>query len=69
MKRSEIIKVIYDTMRDNHFGQYGEFYKMAENVLDSIEEAGMVPPMIEEKSFYLADNGEEIYATHEWEEE
>lgn len=43
MKRSDIVKLIYDTMQDNHFGQYGEFYKMANDILTRLEDEGMVP--------------------------
>lgn len=62
MKRSEIIKVIYDTMRDNHFGQYGEFYKMAESVLDRLEDEGMLPPAVYSELFGFDPE-------YKWEEE
>jgi hypothetical protein len=42
MKRSEAIKLIYDTMQDNHFGQYGEFNKMSEQILEILEEYEIV---------------------------
>lgn len=70
MKRSEIVKLIYDTMCDNHFGQYGEFYKMADQILERIEvEGGMLPPTIELPLQYR--NGKQLLAktANQWESE
>ena len=44
MMRSEMIDLIYRTMQDNHFGQDGLMYKMAEDVLNTIEENAFVIP-------------------------
>jgi hypothetical protein len=38
-------------------------------MLTEAEKYGMNPPIIEEKSFKILDNGEQIYAVHEWEED
>jgi len=46
MKRSEMIEIIYNCLKDNHFGQYGEFKKMANDILCRIEDNGMLPPPI-----------------------
>lgn len=49
MKRSEMIKLIYNCMKDNHFGQYGEYGKMSEQILDLIEDNDMLPPTTDNK--------------------
>jgi hypothetical protein len=41
----------------------------AESILRIIEEAGMLPPMINDESFVLTPSGELIYASNEWEED
>lgn len=46
MKRKDMIELIHDAMRDNHFGQYGQFMKMAESILNTIEDNGMLPPLL-----------------------
>lgn len=38
-------------------------------ILEALERKGMMPPIIEEKSFITLDNGQDIYAVHEWESE
>lgn len=67
MKRSEMVKLIQDAVYEKF--QIKVRRKDIDPILTKIEQAGMVPPIIKEKSFYIAENGEEIYATHEWESE
>lgn len=43
--------------------------ELAEWLLESIEEKGMMPPEVTEKSFRILPSGEMTYAVHEWEPE
>jgi hypothetical protein len=62
MKRSEAIKIIEECLR--HPYDYP-----AVTILMKLEDAGMVPPMIKEKSFKILNDGQLTYAVHEWEDE
>lgn len=46
MKRSEMIEIIYNTIVDSDWIQYGEFRNGAKKILDVIEENGMIPPVM-----------------------
>ncbi len=48
MKRSDAIELINSVLmdKDTDAWQYGEFHKLAPNVLDILEEAGMSPPQL-----------------------
>ncbi len=39
------------------------------SLLDEVEKSGMVPPMLDDKSFTMLESGELTFAVHEWEEE
>jgi len=42
---------------------------LTQSYLYFFEKAGMVPPILEDKSFIMLDSGEMTYAVHEWEPE
>lgn len=67
MKRSEAVKLIYETMKDNHFGQYGEFYKMANSVLEVLENEGIEPPLRKNPGYCSCGNPDSEEYT--WDEE
>ena len=67
MKRSEMVKNILKVLKKNEDCTLGT--KVAKELLDVIEAAGMVPPMIREKSFICEADGRMSYAVHEWEPE
>ena len=67
MKRSEIVDEITNILDAEAEDLCYPF--LAELILTILENKGMVPPMIKEKRFYLAENYEEIYTQHEWEPE
>ena len=76
MKRSEMLKEIktiiniHTNKYENGWVTYGVMVDgMAKEILDHVEEKGMVPPLDEEKSYYMKPNGEMIYEVREWEEE
>lgn len=69
MKRSEMVEIIstyfwdcYDM--DNELAAFD-----SGELLGLIEKAGMLPPIIKEKSFKMQDDGQMSYAVHEWESE
>ena len=72
MKRSEmLIKIaryygIRHCMVESNYITPLEF---CQEMLELIEDLGMVPPIQEENSFQMLDTGEMTYAVHEWEEE
>ena len=71
MKRSEMVKIMFDIMKDNHFGQYGEFYQMVDSVLEAIEDNGMLPPSYLPELEYHESTGKqlEVEVLNEWEQE
>jgi hypothetical protein len=61
MKRSEALNLIWEAINE---------LEDANLILARLEKAGMMPPIIEEKSWLISgDNGEMTYAVHEWEPE
>lgn len=60
MKRSEALNLIWDSINE---------LEDANHILTKLEKAGMMPPIIKEKSFQLLENGVLTYAVHEWESE
>lgn len=44
-------------------------FDLGENILTAIENAGMMPPIIENESFKIQADGQMTYAVHEWEPE
>jgi hypothetical protein len=44
MKRSEMIRYIHNTIVDSSALQYGEWLRLSKQILDTIEEVGMLPP-------------------------
>lgn len=60
MKRSEMVQLIWEAINELEDGDH---------ILKRIEEAGMVPPILRDKSFRLDKNGVMTYAVHEWEDE
>lgn len=75
MKRSEMIKLMLDTDKGYRMciastGNYLEDEKRRmDNILKTMEYAGMVPPINKDKSFKILENGEMTYNVHEWDEE
>ena len=75
MKRSEMVLLMYSWMLEppveikqiSDGGQ--QMYMMMNHILSKIEQAGMLPPMLKDESFKLADNGEMIYGVYKWEPE
>lgn len=74
MKRRDALMLIanqLDFLAGKFEGVRTEFTKdelnRADVILTTLEQAGMVPPMIKEKSFIMLESGEMIYACHEWE--
>ena len=65
MKRSEAIAKIKESLG----GFTPDDDKVANWILKDLEALGMVPPIIEEKSWQMLPSGEMVYAVHEWEEE
>jgi hypothetical protein len=70
MKRSEMIGVMIQGSRDYNPTSPINLHQ-ANIILEFMEKAGMVPPIIQEKSWLIADpdTGEMTYAVHEWEPE
>lgn len=48
MKRYEMIDIIFNSMVDSDWIQYGDFYEGAARILDLMEESGMYPPLSEQ---------------------
>lgn len=67
MKRSEMVKKVQDLLNGGYNPNHTD--GQASDFLSELEKAGMVPPMIEDKSFTTLPNGELTYAVHEWERE
>jgi len=67
MKRSEILKLIEETWKNST--SFPTDRLVAEYILKVIEKAGMLPPIIKEKSWIINDNEEMIYSVNEWEPE
>lgn len=70
MKKSEMIKLIGDELYDI---LPAPLCKYADNdaarILRIIEEAGMMPPINEAKSFDILQSGQMTYEVYEWEPE
>lgn len=67
MKRNAMIEVIKKVWADSTSWPSDQI--VADKILEAIEKAGMVPPIIPEKSYTMLPNGELTYAVHEWEPE
>jgi hypothetical protein len=69
VKRSKaldkIVRILYDNTSLTKF----DVRAAAELALDTMEELGMSPPIIKEKSFKMLPSGEMIYEHREWESE
>lgn len=66
MKRSEMLYKLYAELVLYTVGD--DLYKMANNILTSIEDAGMIPPLLHES--LDNDFGDNIHGDiYEWEEE
>lgn len=71
MKRSEMLHIMRDWKLDNTDFITGEQYLDVVDLLDLIEKAGMVPPLLEKECVQTLPNGEITYVdhVHEWEPE
>jgi hypothetical protein len=71
MKRKEALKVIVEVLEVSRRYQAGITHDetKAEYILNALEDLGMLPPINEEKSFKVLDNGEITYGVYEWEKE
>lgn len=71
MKRSEMKKRLLQCLvkEELSYGRVSAIPEVAETILAFIEEQGMVPPIIQEQSWKMLENGELTYAVHEWENE
>jgi hypothetical protein len=67
MKRSDMIEEIRKVLEMN--GKDNGYGELEEALLHTVEHFGMMPPIIESKSFTMTEKGELIYAVHEWETE
>jgi len=72
MKKSEMVnKILPDIkyMMKQYNCNYPYPEDVAHHVLDIVTKHGMLPPIVEEKSFQILDNGEMTYSVNEWEED
>ena len=71
MKRSEASAKLVGYLMDYKKDTNAEFNSkdLADFVLLCMDRIGMLPPTLLEKSFYIEENGEMIYACNEWEKE
>ena len=73
MKRSEMLLVIENilfmgTSKLNTLS-YESYSQLSEDLLSSLEDYGIKPPIIKEQSFTMLPSGEMVFAVHEWEKE
>lgn len=67
MKRSEMLDKIRAVLINEL--NYDYIIGLDRMVLEEIEEAGMLPPTLENKSFQILPSGEMAYEVNEWEPE
>lgn len=69
MKRSKMVEILKDAINEGQYQDYCIDDYEASRILKVLEDAGMVPPIIEHESWRLLSNGEMTYAAHYWESE
>jgi hypothetical protein len=75
MKRSDALILIanqLDFLNGTFQGFRSDFsseeLSKASVILTTLEHCGMAPPIIQERSFLIKDNGEMVYECREWED-
>ena len=77
MKKSEMIEKLLNYFYNSEIGVQelcGCCYRdvsgqECEEIIDFLQQEGMLPPEDKDKSFKMLDNGEMIYNVNEWENE
>ena len=69
MKRSEMVAILERTINAGLYQDHQFDTHDVSKLLEVLEKAGMMPPIIEEESFKMLPSGELTYAVHEWEAE
>lgn len=78
MKRSVMVNYLIEELSDiimgydtrNHMeNRLSYLHRQSSKLLNSIEDKGMLPPIDNEMSFKILENGEMAYSVHEWEPE